>query len=484
MSSETTLKGLDYLAELVRAIADPDDGEPGLPPGRPPRAGSIPTDMQQLRRQMAEKLAASIRENFRGVLNAKFTLSQGQARTLSEMAIPPETLEQVMELNYLQLVIPNHAINDRLRVISSIPNTPEGKPPRWTEWWLEKAQDHIGVYRPQDHDPQRDPVSETLNSVIAAIWEAALPRSPSPATIARHLAEHGWKGNGRKRDRIGISDVWAGIIAVRQLAGRLGVPPERRMPQLPESAEALLSELQEEGVQAARDMGTLGTPQEIRSQIDGARTRDLHVSVPGMRWYLKEANLRYLIDVIHVHGGHQNRVNDPREELTPAERSLMARTAPEHPGVYGIPTDSPDLAAQAIALVNRMTPQAVQQYIDGETEDPHPEEPPPCPQAGICRSWCGTLQDTGEMPFPLTHDGSYQSCRYREFLEKFGEMTPAKREPFALHQAQKEEKEEKERRNGTFRKARGQDREKGQDPGPEPDGAEAAPGRPTQGSLF
>ena len=97
--------------------------------------------------------------------------------------------------NYRMTHYEYHAFNRRLDTTRSVPEYPAD----WARWWLAQSQEHIGVYRPQDHDPKQDSVSEVLNGVIlhiaqTAVWPddwartkqpgntTAWPPTPSPAS--------------------------------------------------------------------------------------------------------------------------------------------------------------------------------------------------------------------------------------------------------------------------------------------------------------
>ena len=439
---DTSLQGINYLTALIRASADPGGAEPELPPGRPIKHGQHPMEMAQLRRQMAEKLADSIRSKFMGLLHQKFTLSNGQAETLRGLPIAQDALNAVIALNYLEMIPDNYAINARLVVIKSIPNTSEGNPPGWKEWWLHNADEHIGVYRPQDHDPQRDPVSEILNTIIAAIAQSALHDMPNAAGIARHLIHQREAGRSKRTGRqdIGASEVWAQILRIRYLAQRIGIQKQKARPPVPESPETLIQELRSQGVETQTDMGTIGSPEKIREDLAGSTTQDINASVTGARWYLNSAHMGYMIDTRYVEGSFRNQINDPQEVLSKEEMILIQYTVPQHPGINGMLTNTPNEAAAIIGFLNRITPLAVEEYIDEGAKIPDRSNPPPCPQAARCLTWCGTLQSSGQFPFSLTHDGKYESCRYREFLERFGDMEPTRRGAYALDPAVQEQK--------------------------------------------
>ena len=136
----------------------------------------------------------------------------------------------------------------------------------------------------------------------------------------------------------------------------------------------------------------------------------------------------------------------------------MTLTVPEHPGAKDAPLNSPDEEASNIGFLNRVSPKDVREYLEGRSEETNPPMPEPCPRAAECPSWCGHLQETGEFPFPLTHDGRHESCQYWQFLERHRDLRPAQRKHF---------------RPGRHRRGAGQEEETG-----DPKQASAAQARP------
>ena len=172
--------GIEYLTALVRAQFDPDAAEPPLLGTKTNQKSNRPKTIQELRRQMAQQLAEKIRQEFRPGVASLFVLTERQAATLEALALPPELTEEVLSLNWLREEPWNHAVNGRLETIATMPPSDEGKKPDWKKWWLDHANSRIGVHRPQDHDPLKDPVSEMLNRSYRP-WPRQ-PRRRSPTT--------------------------------------------------------------------------------------------------------------------------------------------------------------------------------------------------------------------------------------------------------------------------------------------------------------
>ncbi len=432
-------QGPEFLIQLIRAHLDPGQEPPPMPPGKPPPQGTIPREMGQLRRQMADRLSERIADKFNETMYFRFTMTEAQLQTIQTLDIPEERLQNIQSLNCLQMLPQNHAINRRLEVIAAIPPTRNGEPANWKDWWLQNRDQRIGVARPQDHDPNRDPISEELNQVIQTITAKALQDQPSRTEIAQDILEKIQEKKAGHQSIISLTQVWAAIRKIQKLAERMGAGPRQVRAQDPESAEQLLKELREAGFTVLPDMGSIGTPWEIRDALlaagHSASTWDITTSCTGRRWYWSEAQDSNQIDPMHATSGDGKKVREPGvrepgEGISSQERALLARTAPEHPGILGDIGASPNPSAATIAFLNRMTPQDVVAIIDQGSTAPQ-STPPRCPRTQECNSWCAHLQETGILPFPLTHDGIYRNCQYWQFLERFGNIEPAARGPHA-----------------------------------------------------
>ena len=160
---------------------------------------SGPFQKQQAR--MLRIAKNKIQETARTLRQQMFYLSPGALRTLDILDIPTDMKDQVRSLNLMFIDFEQHAINDRLKIIAAIPPTRPGhSTPDWTSFWTQNLDSHIGVCRPQDHDPLQDPVSETLNRIILAIARQAVACLPSPPTLASHIL------SSRKRAQPNPSD--------------------------------------------------------------------------------------------------------------------------------------------------------------------------------------------------------------------------------------------------------------------------------------
>ncbi len=439
----TEAQGIEYLTALIQAQYDPDAAEPPLPVDTLIRGKGGPKTVQQLRRQMAHRLAEKVKSEFGPGTAGLFVLTKAQARTLGTLGLPPEISGQVLSLNWLREAPDNHAVNVRLKTIAALPATSEGETPGWKKWWLEHAHSRIGIYRPQDHDPLKDPVSEMLDQVVRAMARAAAPEIPNHGDMARRLLENGIPNalNHRlvtpAKGRLDLTLVWTMGARIRGLAWLMGITEEKHAARRPESPEALKAELQEQGIAVRQDMGTITGLEELRKTLREADVKDVYANARSGQWHDRKAKESYMLDHRgYRNGGENNQVRlregeNPDELRTWYERRLMTLTVPEHPGVEDEPIHSTDPAAANVGFLDRVSPKAVREYLDGRSEDPNPPQPAPCPRAAECPSWCGQLQEAGEFPFPLTHDGKYENCGYWQFLEKYGALEPSRRETFA-----------------------------------------------------
>ena len=130
----------------------------------------------------------------------------------------------MLSLNWLREEPNHHAMNDRLETIATMPPPGEGKKPNWKKWWMDHASSRIGVHRPQDHDPLKDPISEMLNQVISTMAQAAAPEIPNHGEMACHMLEFGVPGalsNRRtrpKNEKLDLTQVWIMGEKIRSLA--------------------------------------------------------------------------------------------------------------------------------------------------------------------------------------------------------------------------------------------------------------------------
>ena len=164
-------------------------------------------------------------------------------------------------------------------------------------------------------------------------------------------------------------------------------------------------------------MGAIAGLEQMRKTLREEKIGDIYANARSRLWHDRKARDSYMLDHRPYQGAGKNQLclregGDPGESRTQAEWSLMALTVPERPDTEDEPIHSPDSVAASVGFLNRVSPQAAREYLDGRSEDPSPPQPEPCRRAAECPSWCGQLQESGEFPFPLTQDGKYESCRY------------------------------------------------------------------------
>ena len=434
--------GIEYLTALIRAQFDPDAAEPPLPGTKTKQKSNEPRTIPELRQQMAQRLAEKIREEFQPGLASLFVLTEKQAATLEALELPLELTEEVLSLNWLREEMSNYAVNGRLEIIATMPPSDEGKKPDWNKWWMNHAGSNIGVHRPQDHDPLKDPLSEMLNQVISAMARAAAPEIPNHGKMARHMLEFGVAdafSNRRtkpKNKKLDLTQVWIMGEKIRSLAWLIGITGQEHPARRPDSPEELMAELKEQGTQVRQDMGTITGLEELRKTLREANIEHTYANARSGQWHDQKAKENHLLDHRGYGKDSRNQIRflegkEPEEIRTQAEWDLMIFTVPEHPGAKDQPLFSPDGEASNIGFLNRVSPKAVREYLEGRSEEPNPPTGEPCPRAAECPSWCGRLQETGEFPFPLTHDGRHESCRYWQFLERHTGLRPAQRGIFA-----------------------------------------------------
>ena len=337
---------------------------------------------------MAERLAGKVKDEFRPGMSDLFVLTARQAATLRSLGLPPEVPEQALSLNWLKQDPAQYAVNERLKTIAAMPPAPENGRPDWRRWWLDHTHSRIGVHRPQDYDAQKDPVSEMLNQVISAMAQAAGPEIPNHGEMARHMLEFGTPdafSNRRvrpKNERLDLTQVWIMGVKIRSLAWRMGITGQEHAARRPDIPEALRAELAERGIAVRQDMGAITGLEELRKTLREANIGETYANARSGQWHDRKARENHLLDHRGYVNSSRNRIclregEDPEELRTQAEWDLMTLTVPEHPGAEDEPIHSPDVAVSNIGFLDRVSPKAVREYLDGRSEDPNPPMPGP-----------------------------------------------------------------------------------------------------------
>ena len=291
---------------------------------------------------MARRLTKKIAQAFGPGTASLFVLTERQAATLEALALPPELTEGILSLNWLQEEPWYHAMNDRLETIATMPPSEQGEKPDWKRWWMDYANSRIGVHRPQDHDPLKDPVSEMLNQVISAMAQAAAPEIPNHGKMARHMLEFGVPNahsNRRPRpvnEKLNLTQVWIMGVKIRSLAWRMGITGQEHPARRPDSPEALLSELEEQGTQVRQDMGTITGLEELRKTLREANIEHMYVNARSGQWHDRKARENHLLDHRRYGNNVRNQIclregEEPEEIRTQAEWDLMTLTAASSP---------------------------------------------------------------------------------------------------------------------------------------------------------
>ncbi len=364
------------------------------------------TRMRQITRNRTLETAKTLRQQM-------FYLSPGALRTLDLLDLSTETKNQVRALNVMFFDFQQHEVNYRLKTLAAIPPTEPGQPgPDWQSFWTQNLDSYIGIYRPQDHDPLQDPVSETLNTVILAMARQAAAHLPDHRVLASHILSN------RKKEQhkpLRLSEVFIATLRIRELARRLGLRPDQTQ-HLLLTPEETFHRLREAGLSPRRDMGTLTSLEELRRVLPGPGLTDITTSTAAKTWHETSVPDAW---VLHTNHTCDNQATTPLEEahqLGPAERSLIQMTVTDYPGInQGFATGRLP-AASAIAYVNQTTPEQVLAYLEGRSDDPTPPEPRPCPLAAACPTWCGRIQHLDGFPRPVNFNGRHESCQYHQFL--------------------------------------------------------------------
>ena len=485
--------GTTLVLSLIQNLLDPESPPPNLPQStRNAKTVPQPKDIDHLATQMAQITRGKVSEQITQLQRQMFLLTNGQLRTLDTLDVPIETHQAIRKLNGMVKIMENHAINIRLEVIGQIPPTPKNREkPDWETWWFDHRDSHMGIHRPQDHDPVQDPISATLNTVIAQIAHRAVRHLPDHQSIADRLRA---QPDRKKQTPLSLSEVWTTAVKIRKLSYLLGLNDqdiiknwERTLQDLSHSNPLAPDRILAEVPGLVADMGSITDLVTLKTKLPAQGTGAVLPNTDQAIWYQKDIRDSHLMGPLQT----SSRVfYDNPDEAPPttsnAEREFIHLTTPLHPREAQTLIYTQDRAAQAIAFINKNTPRATRDYLNGDSDDPTPPNPDPCPMASQCPTDCGRLQASGEFPFPLNDDGDYRKCQYWQFIDQHQHSDPVIRELAATKRVQ----EERDRQDQTFRTQNRQDGAPRPTPGATPnapakDPPKAAPPDQTkQASLF
>ena len=244
----------------------------------------------------------------------------------------------------------------------------------------EQCRAHIGVYRPQDHDPKQDSVSEVLNGVILHIAQTATRHLPDAGQIATHIKP-------KLGPKLRLSDVYAAAGAIISLAKRLGAhQAARKYYRL--ASDTLSGQLDAAGIRYTRDMGSLEHPARLRRQPHWPGISEVYCSPKLGIWWRRDAKHHHdILEHATQPGFFQGRgtsCHQSREigDLPEAELHLVMLTTPTL-------ADSDYGNLDTLAFHYGLTPAQTQALLDGNDIDTG--APPACPPAERCLAICGRL---------------------------------------------------------------------------------------------
>ena len=485
--------GTALVLDLIKSLLDPDSPQPNLPhPTRNERIHSLPIHIEHLATQMATATRERVSEQITQLQRQMFLLTDGQLRTLNTLHIPPETYRTITRLNGMVKVTENHSINDRLEIIGQLPSTPEGhQGPDWETWWFNHRDSHMGIHRPHDHDPAKDPISESLNTAIARIAHRAVQHIPDHPSIARRLSN---QPDRKKHAPLALSEVWTTAVRIRKLAGLIGLSNQdiitnwgRDSQDISHSTTLAPERILAEVPDLVADMGSITDLLTLKSKLPAKGADAVLADTNQAIWYHKDVRDSHLIGPAPATRWiFDHSLQDLPPTISKAERELIQITTPLHPNEAPALINTHDRASQAIAFINKNTPKATRDYLNGDSDDPTPPNPQPCPMASVCPTPCGRLQQSGEFPFPLNDDGDYQKCQYWQFLGRHQHSDPVLRDLAAVKIVQ----DERQQQDQEFKKQHREDNTIRPNPTNTPETPEKAPQSPPsadrtkQASLF
>ena len=444
------LGDIEYILTIIASHLK----DPSLTPARPvwtsthtPALQSTPS-FKHLRQAMQRDTHSYLNNTMAKLKQDLFILRPAQLLTLHSLGLPQDIVDQVKSLNFLRLATVPHPVAIRLKIVASLPATSEDTPD-WNAWWYDNRNKGLGIFRPQDHDPQQDPVSESLNTVIHAMAGQAADHLPTPVEIARYVATNPETAGKKAQIPIKLSDVYTAISDIHQTALLIFLTPEHLTPLRLEHPDEIAETIRAHHGEVDQDLGSITTLEALKPLMPPKGTAGIRVSIPYRIWHRADVGSSYKLtprDNVHF-SNHKTARLHPRngqsnEPISKVEWELMYRSVPTIP-IYSHITETPhnpDPQASELALLTGTTPKAASDYLHGKASSPMPPQGlDKCPLIDECASLCAHLQRTGELPFPFTTDGRHESCHYWQFLSIHLNSPSQFREPAAAQALKKQQ---------------------------------------------
>ena len=453
------LDGLLALTDPIRRVPPKEEGIHRIASAREQGLETFPALEQAMRRRSWNMF----QEHLMPLLQAMFILNPEQAGRLQAAA--PEELrplaQALPELN--GLLIPNLYESEHMRqllqILGSLPTTPLcALGPDWRAWFLLQGRLDRSwrPYYPSEAGPS--PLETQLAQLTAALLtEPAAADFPGWGDLARELKARPWQTrlgatvnpDPDARRAVPLTEVMTYAKALHQAGQALQLKPEVTAFLKEDSPEAAAAAIQKAGVPLSVDLGTLSllTPERLRELLNGPEP-ELKMLPAANRWHRSPQPSHAFLFGGSLIAYQLNRPDPERIDaerlktigsaLTPEEIIWGREALPEDPrriasqkDAYGLPAGLGALARQW-----RTTPQALQEYLEGKRENLElPEKPALCPMTKECPGHCAALQEAEpETAFPLTFDGSCESCGWFQFQRKYQDLPPELRGEAARQQ--------------------------------------------------
>ena len=326
--------GLQYILDLILEQFDPQ----GTPRSKTKDSARSKPGTLSLKSNMETETKHLVQSMMRPAVQNIFSIHPNSITTLRSLDLPSNTLDFVLSLNYLAMLKANHAINDRLKTIATLPQTPPGQnAPDWTQWWFNYRDSYIGIARPQDHDPVKDPVSELLNTVITAMAARSQPHIPDHPAIARHLATNP-PTNSRHKPilPLTLSHIYGAASDIHTLAFRLRLDPAHAAKVLPiTDPDTILSTLLNKGINVLRDMGTITTLEELKPFLQEEGSQQIYADGHWAIWTHKKAYQHYkLSPTRHIYSfpiWETTIAFNEKTEQNLSQEELKGNVSPDYP---------------------------------------------------------------------------------------------------------------------------------------------------------
>ena len=330
---------------------------------------------------------------------------------------------------------------DGLTELSRLPGASEKAQDWWlslfcisTQGWRRERSDIL--YLLSDwwgRDVDNSETAKTVRSIVAMVMRSMLSDFPTISEITEFEHTH---LDTKRKDSVSLMDIARSYVEMSRFARTVASHTNGADISIPShTLHEIEIFVKDSGIPYDRDCGALGSIEQMREIIRSST--GVITPCSDCNSWVRSSN-GYGSNCPSHFNHHSPRVlpKMERSQLNPLEAQVYERLAPQ------IPRFEHSALVMRMALLHNTTPQHIRICLDGETDNcPNsadcaadcsnalaPQQR--CPFADSCPTLCGQIQVEGRA-FPVTDNGSYESCRVHFFLTAASDSEGDKREEVA-----------------------------------------------------